>query len=260
MKPYYQDSAVTIYHGDWREVLPFDQPGFICPMFQHIITDPPYSQHVHSKQWTSAAMTAEGKKRVSSSHAGLGFSHLDSHLLAATVRFAVNFCPRWFLAFSDIESIHLWIQEIEAHDDRLEYVRSCIWDKVDSAPQFTGDRPASSAEAIVCAHPAGKKHWNGGGARNVFRYAVNAEKGNKPHPTTKPLPLMGRLIDLFTDPGETILDLYMGSGSTLRAAKDLGRRAIGIEIEEKYCEIAAKRMSQEVLPLVEMEKEEKRKR
>jgi DNA modification methylase len=68
------------------------------------------------------------------------------------------------------------------------------------------------------------------------------------HPTEKPLPLFSWCISQVNDV-ETILDPFMGSGTTLRAAKDLGRKAIGIEIEEKYCEIAAKRMAQEVMEL-----------
>ncbi len=67
------------------------------------------------------------------------------------------------------------------------------------------------------------------------------------HPTTKPLSLMKELVRLFSNENDRILDPFCGSGTTLVAAKDLNRRAIGIEIEEKYCEIAAKRLSQEVL-------------
>jgi site-specific DNA-methyltransferase (adenine-specific) len=68
--------------------------------------------------------------------------------------------------------------------------------------------------------------------------------GNNLHPTEKPESVIQQLI--VCNEGETILDPFMGSGTTLRAAKDLGRKAIGIEIEERYCEIAAKRMAQEV--------------
>ena len=71
-------------------------------------------------------------------------------------------------------------------------------------------------------------------------------KGND-HPTVKPIALMRYLCRLITPPGGTILDPFMGSGTTLRAAKDLGRQSIGIEIEERYCEIAARRLGQEVL-------------
>jgi site-specific DNA-methyltransferase (adenine-specific) len=69
------------------------------------------------------------------------------------------------------------------------------------------------------------------------------------HPCPKPLTLYRRLIEAFTTPTDIVLDPFVGSGTTLVAAKDLGRRAIGIEIAERYCEIAAQRCSQEVLGL-----------
>jgi DNA modification methylase len=67
------------------------------------------------------------------------------------------------------------------------------------------------------------------------------------HPSPKQLNHYSKLVEMFTPDGGSVIDPFMGSGTTLRAAKDLGRKAIGIEIEERYCEIAAKRMAQEVL-------------
>lgn len=70
--------------------------------------------------------------------------------------------------------------------------------------------------------------------------------GKALHPTQKPEAVIRRLLSVG---GNTILDPFMGTGTTLRAAKDMGKRAIGIEIEERWCELAAKRMAQAVLPV-----------
>jgi site-specific DNA-methyltransferase (adenine-specific) len=241
MTPYYEQAGVTIYHGDCLAVME------TLTAVDHMMTDPPYSEHTHAKQWIGSALTDDGKPRVSTAHKELGFDPLNAETRKQVCREAYRLAARWTLAFCDVESIWLWREDIRAAC--LDYVRACIWDKVDSAPQFTGDRPASAAEAIVVAHRPGKKVWNGGGSRNVFRHAVNAEKGAKPHPSTKPEPLMAELIHLFTDRGDLILDPFGGSGTTAVAAKRLGRRCILIEQQEKYCEIAAQRLAQDALPL-----------
>ena len=95
-------------------------------------------------------------------------------------------------------------------------------------------------------HAGGAKRWNGHGRHAYWEYHIVS---GGPHPTTKPLPLMAEIVRDFTQPSDTILDPFMGSGTTLVAAKRLGRKAIGIEREEKYCEIAAKRLAQGALPL-----------
>lgn len=240
MTPYYEEPGITIYHGDCREILPH------LPKADLVLTDPPYSEHTHNKQWIGAALTSEAKPRISTAHKCLGFDAITPELRLFVCREAARLCEKWSLFFSDVESAHLWKHNIEIAG--LEYVRTCFWDKVDSAPQFTGDRPAASVEAIVCAYPTGKKSWNGGGRRNLFRHSVNGTQGPKPHPSTKPLPLMTELVFLFSNPDDLIFDPFMGSGTTLVAAKTLGREAIGVEIEEKYCAIAVERLRQDVLP------------
>ena len=109
--------------------------------------------------------------------------------------------------------------------------RFLVWDKIQS-PDFT---------SAMC-----EQAWtNLGGPAKLCRLKVTSYE--KQHPTQKPVEVMRWCLG-FTE-GETILDPFMGSGTTLRAAKDLGRKAIGIELEERYCEIAAERCSQEVLDL-----------
>jgi len=85
--------------------------------------------------------------------------------------------------------------------------------------------------------------WNGGGTKAVW--VCNTTRSG--HPTGKPIGLMQDLIMKFTDPGDVVWDPWCGGGATLRAAKDCGRRAVGIEISEKYCELAAQKMAQGVL-------------
>lgn len=92
----------------------------------------------------------------------------------------------------------------------------------------------------------GKDHRAGKGALPSGRVFPPSNEKNG-HPCPKPLKAWLWLLDKVSQPGEVVLDPFMGSGTTLRAAKDLGRKAIGIEIEEKYCEIAVKRLAQEVL-------------
>jgi site-specific DNA-methyltransferase (adenine-specific) len=227
MRPYYEHAGITIYHGDCREVLPSLEP------FDHFLTDPPYS-----------AATKDGALTRNDDN-GIGGEvfvpfAVDENFLREVLggrspaRWTVMFCD-WRHAAALLENPPLGYR----------HVRFGVWNKPDGAPQFTGDRPAPGWEAIAILHRADSRmRWNGGGSRSVWTYGVEKQNG---HPTPKPLDLIVKLVDLFTDPLELICDPFMGSGTTLRAAKDLGRRAIGIEIEEKYCEIAAKRLSQEVM-------------
>lgn len=240
--PYYQDDAVTLYHGDALDILPTIDGGISA-----VIVDPPYSEQVHTSV-RSRKMSLDGRRKGREGAAirrqiDLGFDHLDPDDRAEFARHYARLAQRWVLVFSDVESDHLWRDDLTANG--LEYVRTGAWIKVGSTPQFSGDRPATGFETITIAHPKGRKRWNGGGTHAVWSHPIVLDRartgGVRLHPTQKPLGLMAELVSLFTDPGETILDTHAGSGTTGVAAKRAGRRAILMEGQERHCETIAAR-------------------
>jgi site-specific DNA-methyltransferase (adenine-specific) len=124
----------------------------------------------------------------------------------------------------------------------LDWTARHVWDKRKGG--------AGSAYEFIYECNGGKELWvfNFISTNNDVRADMGHDEWNG-HPSQKPIRLLRRLIEDHSKPSDTIIDPFMGSGTTLRAAKDLGRKAIGIEIEERYCEIAAKRLAQGVLPL-----------
>ncbi len=199
----------------------------------HIITDPPYSKETHERTWSAKTI---GRPTV---YEGIDFAHLTEDQAYEIAKLAARKSRRWFLAFTDMEGIALWRDAILSVG--LDYVRTCLWVKPDATPQFTGDRPASGAEAFVLAHRKGRKKWNGGGKRNVYTHT--RQHGGAAHPTTKPVSLMLELVEDFTNPGETILDPFAGSGSTGVACNQLGRNFLGWELSPEYHAIATRRLN-----------------
>ena len=232
LKPYYDDGrGIVIYCGDCRDILPH------LPKVDLVLTDPPYEAEAHTLQ-----------RRVRRGNEPLSFEPLSFELREVAAMWMSSLSTGWILVFCQIEAAMLWREQLEKAG--AVYRRSCIWVKPDGMPQYSGDRPGMGYETFVACHAKGKSKWNGGGKHGVFIFN-KGENGGVPnqHETQKPLKLIKELVRLFSNKAQTILDPFMGSGTTLRAAKDLGRQAIGIEIEEKYCEIAAKRLAQEVLSL-----------
>ena len=256
MTPYYLDDAVTIYHGSCIDVLP------MLDRVDHLITDPPYARDVYvrmsmpktklgSGTFGRVGVKAKGANWTKRQGASIqkmavgDIGEIDDLLSPIAIEIA-RLTQRWALVFSDVETTHRWKHELESAG--LRYVRTGAWVKTDPMPQMSGDRPCVGFEPATICHAQGPMRWNGGGRAALWTHGTC--KVNRPdHPCPKPEPLMLELVTLFTDPDETILDPFMGSGTTLLAAKRLGRKAIGIELNEAYCEVAAKRLSQGALDL-----------
>ena len=135
-----------------------------------------------------------------------------------------------------------------AYEARWPIESLLVWDKEWIGPGGQrGLRPSYELIALFCTDGFAIADR---GTPDIWRHKVGSQKPNG-HPAEKPVGLVRRIIEV-SGASRSVLDPFMGSGTTLRAAKDLGRRAIGIEIEERYAEIAAKRLSQEMLPLAEV--------
>lgn len=232
----------ALVHGNNADVLPTLADKSVA----HVITDPPYGEWTHAKRAALLAGSGgrgayDGCERATD----LGFASISAEQRLVVAAELARASVRWVLQFSDFETSADWIAANGAA--KLDHVRLGIWVKPGSSPQFSGDRPAVGAEAIVIAHASGRKRWNGGGKHGVWTHPIvpgtNPERTE--HTTQKPVPLMLELVELFTDPNELVLDPFAGSGTTGVACLRLGRRFIGIEREAKYVEIARERLRAE---------------
>jgi site-specific DNA-methyltransferase (adenine-specific) len=229
VRPYYEHAGITIYHGDCREVLPS-----LGRKVAATITDPPYDANTHKMAKTNAG----GPHATKAVH----FQSFTVADLRETLALAAGSTERWIVATVDYRHA---VTFHDAPPDGLRLLRIGVWTKPNPMPQISGDRPGQGWEAIAFLHKTDTRpSWHGGGRSSTWHFPVEQNQG---HPTAKPLLMVRDWVRLFTDPGDEILDPFMGSGTTLQAAKEEGRRAIGIELEERYCELAARRLAQDSL-------------
>jgi site-specific DNA-methyltransferase (adenine-specific) len=248
MRPYYQDDAVTIYHGDSLEVM----QGIEDESIDLLWTDPPYG---HSNNDGDLVASMNGLKG-STQKAAIPILNDDMDsmkrvvdgMLVEGVRIlkadCCCCCCCCCCGGGGPKPTFAWVAN-RMDSKGLSFFHSVIWDKAARGIGM-GWRFRRDYEMVMVSHrKGGKLAWSedAEAVSNIVRFYVS---NDRQHPNEKPIDLPLHFIRLTTEVGGMVLDPFMGSGTTLRAAKDLGRKAIGIEIEERYCEISAKRMAQEV--------------
>lgn len=228
-----------LYHANCMEALKH------IVQADHVITDPPYEAEAHTK---ARRLLGKMDKRVGQNrrvdHLPIDFDQMGEELRAGVAGEIRRISRGWSLVFCQVEGVHKWLQVMEG----AKYKRTGIWVKPDGAPQFTGDRPGMGYESIVMHwHGEGRSRWNGGGKHGVF-VCPKSDAGYghggllNEHPTKKPIRLMKQLVDMFSQPGQVILDPFMGSGTTGVACVQTGRKFIGIEMNAAYFETACRRI------------------
>lgn len=226
MKPYYDDGTVTIFHADAREVADFHA--------DRIVTDPvwpnpdPRLVGADDPYGLLRAVLGIHSARTVVVHLGRGS---DPRILDAVPT---------SLPFLGVCWLPLGLPSFAGR----------IMVEADVAYGF-GAAPVSQAgRRVIPSGPRqGRRDFTRGVRKNRTHAEHAASQDRLPHPAPRRLSHVSWLVNWFSDEGDVILDPFAGTGTTLLAAKNLGRRAVGIEIKEEYCEIAASRLSQEVLPM-----------
>jgi site-specific DNA-methyltransferase (adenine-specific) len=243
----------AVLQADSAEVLPLLPRKSV----HHVITDPAFSAHVHSRQrrimtgpHQRFARQRGGEAKDLKYHgnpveAPLGFDALTPALRQRCGLLFPRLAQRWIVIKTDEESRHLWQADLERGNAR--HVRAGTWWKAGAQPQLSGRCPAVDREALEIAHVRdGAMRWNGGGSHAswgpyadaclspfpTYRHAIATDRnrtGERVHPTQTPVALWLDVVEDFTDPGEIILDPFCGSGSLGVACVRLGRRYIGID-------------------------------
>lgn len=218
MDPYYQDDLVTLYHGDCMELTAWLEADVL-------VTDPPYG-----RGWKQGAKDARPGRGASSSHVGIAGDH-STEARDGVLRL---WGDRPAIVFGDL---------MLAPPGRTKQV--LVYGKAVNAGAYgaTAGR-RRDLEGIYLIGP-----WSSGigGASSLIstNASVGDPKNKTGHPHTKPTDVMLEVVAIATH--GAVADPFAGSGSTLFAAKYLGRQAIGVELDERYCEIAARRLAQDTL-------------
>jgi len=239
MTPYYQDDSTTIYHADAFDLLhELEDIGAV-------VTDPPYSSggafrgdraQLTTTKYVRSDTAAYRPEFAGDTRDQRSFLAWSSLWLTAARRASV---PGAVLAsFIDWRQLPTLTDAVQAGGWTWRNVGT--WWK--PGVRMQKGRFSSSAEFVVYA-TNGPAVDGSGSPQNVFAHKTDADRE---HIAQKPAEVM-RWVMQLVPPAVTVLDPFMGSGSTLRAAKDCGHQAIGIDSDERYCEIAARRMAQEVL-------------
>lgn len=229
MKPYYEDDQVAIYNTNFFEIsIVFDE-------IAAIITDPPFSERTHTGHDKSANGHL-GEGRDKSKRNQLGYNFLTKTDVENLAKIFSEINPLWTVIFTDHTLAPVYQQELEQYN---RYVFAPIpFYSPGRSVRLSGDGPCSWTDWIIVSRNTKAARWGtlpGG-------YQFPREKSTRIG--AKPLALMNAIVQDYSKPEQLILDPFCGSGTTLVAAKYLGRKAIGVEIEEECCEIAAKRLSQ----------------